>query len=156
MEVGGGVLDSPESWSLEQVAGDAEGEGPTRSKQLRRKLVRGKLVGEAQPRIGRHESLAAVDDELMGGEIELVAFRNADAEKPQTGNRQEDVEFVGHVEDRSAVAHCAQPARGARSDRHIVEHRAPALLRCGTATRKPRRRSSLCEEEERQRREKAR
>ena len=108
-------------------------------------------------RIGRDDPVDAVDDELVCRKVELVALCHADAEEPQSREiRQEDVEFVGHVEHRPAVAHGAQAPGGARRDGHVVEHRSPALLRGGDAIRKPRRRPSVGEEEERQGREEAR
>ena len=98
----------------------------------------------------------AVDDEFVRREIELVALRHADAEEPQAGDRQEDIELVGHVEHRPAVAHRAQAPGGARSNGYVVEHRSPSLLRGGDAVRKPRRRTSVGEAKNRQRREEAR
>src|SRR6185295_19724753 len=54
------------------------------------------------------------------------------------------------------MAHGAKAPGGAWGDRHVVEHCSPALLRRGDAIRKPRRRPSVGEEEERQGREEAR
>ena len=107
--------------------------------------------------IGRDDPVGAVDDELVRREVELVALRHADAEEPQSGESGRkmlnslDTSSIGPLWH---MAHSPLVEPGVMGTLSNIAR--PRFSRGRDAIRKPRRRPSVGEEEQRQRREEAR